>query len=65
MMEVLPCLLLATMPDVHAAVTTVSLEFNNGCDLLWQILELAVPGFDPTAPILPPNWHWDSNVFKF
>ncbi len=65
LMEVLPCLLPATMSDVHSAITTVAFESNNGYDLLWQNLELAVPGFDLTAPILPPIWHWDSNVFKF
>jgi hypothetical protein len=65
MMEVLPCLLLATMPDVHAAITTVGFESNNGYKLLGQILKLAAPGFDPTAFILPPIWNQDSNVFEF
>jgi hypothetical protein len=65
LMEVLPRILPASILDVHSAITTVGFEFNNGYDLLWQVLELAVPGFDPTALILPPIWHRDSNVFKF
>ncbi len=65
LMEVLPCLLPTTIPDVHSTLTTIGSESNNGFNLLWQILELAVPGFDPTAPILPPVWHRDSNVFEF
>jgi hypothetical protein len=65
LMEVLPCLIPTTIPDVHSALTTVGFESNNGYDLLWQLLELAVPSFDPTAPIIPPVWHWDSNVFEF
>jgi hypothetical protein len=65
LMEVLPHLLPTTIPDVHSALTTVGFESNNGYDLLWQILELAVPSFDPTAPIIPPIWHRDTNVFKF
>ncbi len=24
-----------------------------------------MPSFNPTAPIIPPLWHWDTNVFKF
>ncbi len=35
MMEVLPCLLPTTIPDVHSALTTVGFESNNGYDLLW------------------------------
>jgi hypothetical protein len=65
LMEVLPCLLPTTIPDVYSTLTTVGSESNNGFNLLWQILELAVPGFDPTAPILPPVWHRDSNVVEF
>jgi hypothetical protein len=64
-MEVLPRILPASILDVRSAIITVGFEFNNGYDLLWQVLELAVPGFNPTALILPPIWHRDSNVFEF
>jgi hypothetical protein len=64
-MEVLPCLLPTTIPDVHSSLTSVGFKSNNGYDLLWQILELVVPSFDLTAPIIPPVWHWDTNVFQF
>jgi len=65
LMEVLPRLIPTTIPDVHSALTTIGFESNNGYDLLWRLLELAVPSFDPTAPIIPPVWHRDSNVFEF
>jgi hypothetical protein len=65
LMEVLPCFLPTTIPDVHPTLTTVGSESNDGFDHLWRILESAVPGFDPTAPILPPVWHRDSNMFEF
>jgi hypothetical protein len=65
LMEVLPCILPASILDVHSAITTVGFKSNNGYDLLWRVLELVVPGFNPTAPILPPIWHRDSNVFEF
>jgi hypothetical protein len=65
LMEVLPRLLPMTDADVQSAIAAVSFKSNNGFDLLWQILELAVPGFDPTVPILTPVWHRDSNVLEF
>ncbi len=57
LMEVLPCLLPTTDADVQSAIAAVSFESNNDFDLLWRILESAVPGFDPTVAILPPVWH--------
>jgi hypothetical protein len=65
LMEVLPRLLPTTNADIQSAIAAVGFESNNGFDLLWRILELAVPGFDPTVPILPPVWHQDSKVLKF
>ena len=44
LMEVLPRLLPMTDTDVQSAIAAVSFESNNGFDLLWRILELAVPG---------------------
>ena len=64
-MEVLPWLLPTTTRGSQSAIATVDFESNDGFDLLWRILELAVPGFDPTVPSLPPVWHRDSNVLKF
>jgi hypothetical protein len=34
-------------------------------DLLWRILELFVPGFDPTIPIAQPVWTSDSSILDF
>jgi hypothetical protein len=66
LMEVLPRLLPTTNTDVQSAIVAAGFESNNGFDLLWRILELAVPGFDPaTVPILPLVWHQDSNVLEF
>ena len=65
-MEVLPRLLPTTDADIQPAIAAVGFKSNNCFDLLWQILELAVTGFDPaTVPILPLVWHQDSNVLKF
>jgi hypothetical protein len=64
-MDILPRILPNTKSEVTSAIATVGFESNNGYDLLWRILELTVPGFDPTVPILPPTWHRDSDVFNF
>ena len=50
LMEVLPRLLPDLDSQVTSLVTVVRAESNNGFDLLWRVLELAVPGFDPFHP---------------
>jgi hypothetical protein len=40
------------------------MESGNGYNLLWQILVLMVPGFDPTIPVMIPVWQ-DDNIFEF
>ena len=65
LMDIVPCLLPATIPEVASAIATVGFESNNGYDLFWRVLELTIPGFDPTIPILPPVWCRDSEVFEF
>jgi hypothetical protein len=42
----------------------VCMESGNGYGLLWQVLSLSVPGFDPTLPVIIPSW-FDGDVFKF
>jgi hypothetical protein len=50
-MEILPRLLLSSDSHVTSLVMVVRAESNNGFDLLWRILELAIPGFDPSHQI--------------
>ena len=64
-LEVLPCLLPVTNTKVSALISVVSNASRNGYDLLWRILELYVPGFDPTVPIAPPLWSRDSTILDF
>ena len=64
LMEVLPRLLPTTTTDIQSSIAVVGFESNNGFDLLWRILELAVLGFDLTVLILPQVWHRDSNVLE-
>ena len=64
LMEVLPRLLPTSDSQVTLLVTVVRAESNNGFDLLWRILELAVPGFDPSLQILAPVW-LGNDIFDF
>ncbi len=45
-------------------VTMVRIESGNGYYLLWRLLELGVPGFDPAIPIRIPVWGND-DIFEF
>ncbi len=50
-MDVLPHLLPQRDSVVELAIFAVSVKSNNGFDLMWQILELAVPGFKAMNPV--------------
>jgi hypothetical protein len=64
-MDVLPRLLLKEDPEFELVKFTVGYESNNGFDLLWRVMELAVPGFKSTNPVQVPLWHAGSDIFSF
>ena len=64
LMEVLPQLLPKTHTHITSLVNMVCAETGNGYDLLWRILSLLVPGFDPTIQVNMPTW-FDGDIFKF
>ncbi len=64
LMELLPHLLLCSDTEVNSLINMVRAESGNGYDLLWQILELTVPGVDLANPIKLPIWH-DEDIFSF
>ncbi len=64
LVEVLPKLLPKSNSHISTLMTVVCMERNNGFDLLWRIMALAVPGFDPTIPVRVPVWNTD-NIFEF
>jgi hypothetical protein len=64
LLELLPCLLPKTNDKVSSIINMARMESNNGYDLLWRILELTVPGFDPTFPVKIPTWS-DEGIFDF
>jgi hypothetical protein len=63
-MELLPRLLLRSDTKVNSLINMIRVELGNGYNLLWQILELTVPGFDPANPIMFPVW-CDEDIFGF
>ncbi len=65
MMEVLPHLLPPSNSEVQLKILAVRSESKNGYDLFWRILELAVPGFDPTVPIEQPRWIRNTDILEF
>ncbi len=64
LMEVLPRLLPKTHTRVTSLVNMVCAETGNGYDLLWRILSLLVPGFDPKIQVNMPTW-FDGDIFEF
>jgi hypothetical protein len=48
LVELLPRLLPPSNTQVSLLINMVCMEFGNGYDLLWRVLALLVPGFDPT-----------------
>ena len=39
------------------------MESGNGYDLLWRVMALSVPGFDPTRQVTIPAWD-DADILK-
>jgi hypothetical protein len=64
-MDVLPRLLPQKEPLVESAIFSVSVESNNGFDLLWRVLEIAVPGFKSMNPVQVPSWKPQTDVLSF
>ena len=64
LLELLPRLLPKTNDEVSSIINMVRMELNNGYNLLWRILELTVPGFDPTFPVKIPTWSGEG-IFDF
>ncbi len=65
MMEVLPCMIPTLYTKIQAKLLFVWVESRNGYDLFWRVLELTVPGFDPTVPLEQPRWDHDMDILEF
>jgi hypothetical protein len=65
MLELLPRLLPTSNIEVKAKLSAVLNTSRNGYDLMWRILKLFVPGFDPAIPIAQPQWLPDDNILNF
>ncbi len=63
LMEILPRLLPTTDSQVASLITVVRAESSNGYDLLWRVLKLAVPGFDPAIQVSALVW-MGNNIFE-
>ncbi len=63
-MELLPRLLPRSGTQVSLLINMVRMESGNGYDLLWRIMALSVPGFNPTLQVKIPVWSND-DIFEF
>ncbi len=65
-MELLPYHVPGSLsPQLSGVLALVRCKSNNRCDYLWQLLELVVPGFDPTVLIKVPIWSNAEDIFHF
>jgi hypothetical protein len=65
-MELLPYLVPGSLsPQLSGVLASVQYEPNNKYNYLWQMLDLVVPGFDPTVPIEVPIWLNADDIFRF
>jgi hypothetical protein len=64
LMEVLPRLLPRSDTQISTLINMVRMESGNGFDLLWRVMALSVPGFDPTRQVTIPVWE-DADIFDF
>ena len=60
--ELLPRLLPTSNAEIQSKLASVRVESKNGYDLLWRVLELTVPVFDPTVPIQQPTYDPDTDI---
>ena len=64
-LELLPCILPAHDPKIQSLIVAVYHASRNGYDLLWRVLELYVPGFDPNWTVNAPQWVDGSTILDF
>jgi hypothetical protein len=64
-LELLPRLLPSSDLEILATVSAVWNSSRNGYDLLWQVLALYIPWFDPTILIAQPVWTRDLSILDF
>jgi hypothetical protein len=64
-MDVLPHLLPIKESEVESAIFLVGVDSNNGFNLMWRILVLAVPGFKSMNLVQVPTWTSQTDILSF
>ncbi len=65
LVEVIPRLLPAHITQLSTVIATVWADSNNGYDLMWRLLALAVSGFDPAQHVSALVWEDFREIFNF
>ena len=64
LMELLPRLLPRSDTQISSLINMVCMESGHGYDLLWRVMALSVPGFDPIRQVKIPAWE-DDDIFDY
>jgi hypothetical protein len=62
-MDILPRVMPERIQHLGTLIIPVRADSNNGYDLMWRIMALRVPGFDPTLHVASPVWEDYLDVF--
>ncbi len=66
LMKVIPRLLPRhDITRLTTVIATVRGDSNNGFDLMWRLMALAVPGFDPAQHVSAPVWEDYQDIYDF
>jgi hypothetical protein len=65
LMEVIPRLLPSHITWLTPVIATVRGDSNNGFDLMWRLMALAVPGFDLAQHVSAPVWEDYQDIYDF
>jgi hypothetical protein len=65
LMEVIPRLLPRHITRLTTVIVMVRGDSNNGFDLMWRLMALAVPGFDPAQHVSAPVWEDYQDIYDF
>jgi hypothetical protein len=64
LMEILPKILPHSYTQINLIVNIVCMDSRNGYEIMWCVLKLLVPGFDPAIPVKLLCWG-NNNIFTF
>jgi hypothetical protein len=65
LMDILPRIMPEWISHLGMLIAALQADSNNGYDLMWRIMALGVPGFDPTLHVLSSVWADYLDIYEF